>query len=164
MIGLLEQHIEERAADTVEGTRLPVLHAASGVTFPALTNSANRGSLQQQPSWVYINSLKESSQRAMLGALRSILQLLYPMQPIRDEDIFSYPWETLRYEQASVILAELKDRYSYTSANARLSALRGVLKQAWLLRLIPLDEYLRAVQIRDIPVNSTPGVRQIEHE
>lgn len=148
MIGLIEQGIEKRAAVSGEEPRLPVTHAASGVMFPALTPSGRRGPLQEQPSWLYIHSIKkESSRRAMLGALRSILLLIYPAQQIRDEDIFSYPWEALRGEHTSVVLAELKARYSGTSAKARLSALRGVLKQAWLLRLVNTGEYLRAVSI-----------------
>lgn len=54
------------------------------------------------------------------------------------------------------------------TANQSLAALRGVLRVAWELELIPTDDYFRARSIKDIPGDAQPagrclGPRELEH-
>ena len=146
--------------DKEEQLHIPLVR---GVPFPPLALPGKGGPLERQPAWVYVHSLRESSRSTMQSNLRSILHLMFPGQPIREEDIYYFPWEALRHEQTSVMLAELQDRYACTSANALISALRGVLKAAWLLKLMGIQEYMRAVSIKGIRRESAgPRGRQAE--
>ena len=43
------------------------------------------------------------------------------------------PWGQLGYQHAAALRAALADRYAPATANKFLSALRGVLKEAWRL-------------------------------
>ena len=61
--------------------------------------------------------------------------------------IATFPWGELRYQHTAALRASLWDRYAPATANKILAAVRGVLREAWRLRLIPADEYQRAIDV-----------------
>lgn len=64
--------------------------------------------------------------------------------------VLSFPWAELRYQHTAALRSALWDRYAPSTANKILAAVRGVLREAWRLRLIGADDYQRAVDVRVI--------------
>jgi site-specific recombinase XerD len=73
----------------------------------------------------------------------------------------SLPWAALRYQHTAAIRAALLDGYKPNTANRMLAALRGVLKQAWLLGLVSADDYQRAIQLAPITGETLPAGREL---
>ena len=61
-----------------------------------------------------------------------------------------FPWWHLRAEHTKAVRAQLSGRYRFSTANKMLSALRGVLREAWELGLMDTDAYHRATAIRAV--------------
>ena len=61
-----------------------------------------------------------------------------------------FPWWHLRAEHTKAVRAQLSGRYRFSTANKMLSALRGVLREAWELGLMETDAYHRAAAIRAV--------------
>ncbi|MDP4501051.1 tyrosine-type recombinase/integrase [Nonomuraea turcica] len=124
----------------------------------------------RNPYRAYIDSLpREESKRTMAGCLRRLADIM-DYDPNRPEDV---PWEHLRYEYTTRIRAILAEQtttrngetvpWSPSSINKHLSALRGVLKAAWRLGLIPTDDYHRAIDIPGDKGTRLPAGRSIAH-
>ncbi len=113
-------------------------------------------SLDQNPAAVYLSRLgSEASKRSMAGKLGSIARLAgYP-------DALSCPWAQLRYQHTAAIRAQLSQVYKPATANCMLAALRGVLKEAWQLGLIPVEEYSRAVALKPVKGHTLPKGRAL---
>jgi len=111
------------------------------------------GQLQHSrcPAWVYIKSLRVGdSQRTIRSALRSIVQIIFPDIELQEDTIYRFTWERLRYEHTAVIRSELAARYDFTTANKLITALRQVLRHAWQLELMKVEDYLRASNIKNV--------------
>src|SRR5436190_1365492 len=65
----------------------------------------------KQPARVYLERLAAGSKRAMKQALITLVQLMVSEQIITEEDIYTFPWEVLRFEHTSVLRARLTERY-----------------------------------------------------
>src|SRR5690349_15705295 len=122
------------------------------------------------PAVVYLSTLKSTrSQRTMRDALNAIAELLgVPRQVaprptrwgLREEPVtYMYvAWGLLRYQHTSRILALLlqagdaqgQPKFTAATINLRLSALRGVLKEAWKLGQMTAEEYQRAVAVESV--------------
>lgn len=111
----------------------------------------------RNPYDVYLNSFRNTeSRRAMAGCLDRIALGIVGHH---EGDLPSplgrhFPWGELRYEHTMRIRAELlharnSDGEAAAPAyvNKHLSALRRVLKEAWRLKLMSTDDYMRAVDI-----------------
>ncbi|MDP9351212.1 MAG: site-specific integrase, partial [Chloroflexota bacterium] len=97
----------------------------------------------------------EASKRSMAGKLGSIARLAgYP-------DALSCPWTQLRYQHTAAIRAQLSQAYKPSTANCMLAALRGVLKEAWQLGLMPVEEYSRAVALKSVKGHTLPKGRAL---
>jgi site-specific recombinase XerD len=121
--------------------------------------------LPRCPAWVYVRSLaKGGSQRTMASALRTLVQIIFPDLSLEEDTIYRFPWGQLRYEHTSILRSELADRYDFTTANKHLSALRQVLKHAWLLKLMDVEDYMRAISIKDIRGTKEPSGRLVTGE
>ena len=101
---------------------------------------------QQNPALVYLASLSESSRRTMGEALDTIAAIATGDQL----DAASMPWGQLRYQHTQAIRATLAERYSASTANRHLSALRGVLKDAWRLGYMTAEDYQRAIDLKPV--------------
>ena len=111
--------------------------------------------LSQNPAAVYLARLTSAlSRRTMHGALDKIAAL-------DGKDAFSLDWAALRYQHTLAIRARLAADYAPATANKLLSALRGVLKEAWRLGQISAEDYQRAVDLDNIKAQTLPTGRDL---
>ena len=89
----------------------------------------------------------------MRGALATVTAICLPdiEEPGAPE---AFPWEQIRAEHAKAIRASLAERFKYTTVNKTLSALRGVLGEAWELGLMETEHYHRAAAVRAVKGSS----------
>lgn len=110
--------------------------ALSPVTYPP----------DQNPALVYLASLgSAASRRTMHQALRVVADTVRPGSSIE-----VFPWAALRREHTQAIRARLAEHSGADAANLRLSALRGVLKEAWRLGQMSAEDYQRAVDLKPV--------------
>lgn len=76
-------------------------------------------------------------------------------------DATCLPWHELRYQHTQAIRSALIDRYKPSTANKHLSALRGVLKEAWRLGIMNGDDYHRAVDLDVVRGQTLPAGREL---
>lgn len=112
----------------------------------------------QHPAAVYLASLAPGSRRAMREALDTIARILTGDEATTAVDI---PWHQVRYQHTAAVRAALAERYAHSTANKMLSALRGVLKNAWLLGLMTADDYRHAVAVENVEGSTEPAGRAI---
>lgn len=108
----------------------------------------------QQPNvaMAYIASLpSEQSRRTMLNALNIIAYKLGA------SDAFSCKWEQLRFDHMSALQAWLLQNRKPSTTRKYLAAVRGCLKAAWRLGLLPVDEYLRATDLHVVKGSTKIG-------
>lgn len=114
--------------------------------------------LDQRPSAVYLARLtSDHSKRNMRRHLDSIAALLTGGQV----DSRALAWGALRYQHTQAIRARLMGAYSPATVNVMLSALRGVLKEAWRLGHMSAEDYQRAVDIENVDVETIPAGRDL---
>lgn len=113
--------------------------------------------LDRQPAAVYVARLpsKESRRRTLsdLRAIAKILGFSYPAE---------VPWHQLRYQHVAAIQTALLERFSPTCTRHRMSVLRCVLEQAWLLGLMPSDDYQRARRTGRVGGSRLPAGRALD--
>jgi site-specific recombinase XerD len=114
--------------------------------------------ISEGPVAVYVASLAGGSQSTMAYALESIASLVSGGKA----DARTFPWHTLRHQHTAAIRSKLAERYSASTANKMLSALRGVLKAAWQLGQIEVDDYHRTVDIPAVKGTTLPRGRALE--
>ena len=117
--------------------------------------------LDRHPAAVYLASLaSERSRRVMVQALRAITAVLTGEDP-RQADILLLDWGALRYPHTAAIRSRLMESYSPATVNRLLSALRGVLKEAWRLGYTSAEDYQRAVDVRNVKGETLPAGREL---
>lgn len=110
------------------------------------------------PASVYLARLDVGSRPAQASALRTLAGLAAG-RPVDPRD---YPWHALRYEHTVGLRLALAERYpAAATANRHLSALRGVLKEAWRMGLIDDGSYAHAVDLAAVPGESEPSGRAL---
>jgi integrase len=65
-------------------------------------------------------------------------------------DRWTLRWSALRYQHTQAVRSKLADQYQPATANKMLSALRGVLKEAWRLGQVDAENYYRAVDLPSV--------------
>ena len=105
------------------------------------------------PVTVYLARLAPGSRRTMRGALATVAAICVP-DADHTPDPEAFPWHAFRAEHAKAVRAVLAERFKYTTANKTLSALRGVLREAWELGLMDTEYYHRAVAVRAVKGSS----------
>jgi site-specific recombinase XerD len=104
------------------------------------------------PAVVYLESLSKGSYWAVRHSLETIAEILAG----EGTDPWTFPWEELRYQHTARVRRELVQRYAPATVNKMLSALRGVLKNAWRLGLMDADTYSRAVAVENVRAKVQP--------
>ena len=112
---------------------------------------------ERHPAAVYLARLAPGSQRAMHAALETLAALLSTGR----HTAASLPWGELRYQHTQAARALLAERYAPATANRHLAALRVVLKEAWRLGLIPVEDYQRAVDLGGVKGMTLPRGRAL---
>lgn len=114
-------------------------------------------SLENNPAAVYLATLKQSSRRPQKQALNLIASLLTS----GTADCLTLDWSQVRYQHTAAIRSKLMGGYSPATANRILSALRGVLQQAWLLGQMTAEDYHRAARINSVIGETLPAGREL---
>lgn len=112
--------------------------------------------LERHPAAVYLASVAQGSIRSIRRRLDVVADLLAP-----GADAHSLPWERVRYQHAQAVRTALMERYAPATANAHLSALRGVAREAWRLGLLPADDYQRIADVEDVRGSRLPKGREV---
>jgi len=121
--------------------------ARTGEVFPEVPN----------PAAVYLASLADGPGRA---AMRSTLGQVAIMLGCPSAD--ACPWHALRHRHVVELRTRLVDRYAPAAANKALSAIRGTLRAAWRLGLIPTDDYQRAIDVKTVRGSRLPTGRALD--
>ncbi len=139
------------ALDTIEVQAVPV----EGAALPVLAQAQR---VDQHPAAVYLARLAPSGRRTMLQVLDVIAGLLTG----GTATAHTLPWADLRYAHTQAVRTALAERYSPAGANKGLSALRGVLKEAWRLGLMSAEDYARAVDLERVRGVTLPAGRALD--
>ena len=118
---------------------------------PTLAAQVHRRPPGPNPATVYLARLAPGSRRTMRGALAAVAAICVPDADPAPE---SFPWWSFRAEHAKAVRASLAETYKYTTVNKTLSALRGVLREAWELGMMETEPYHRAVAVRAVKGSS----------
>ncbi|MFI6900315.1 tyrosine-type recombinase/integrase [Nonomuraea sp. NPDC050394] len=121
----------------------------------------------RNPYRSYLDNLRSpGSKTAMSGCLDRLARIIRG-KPLDDRAVTGedFPWHVLRYEHTTRLRAEiLKQGWSAAYINKHLVALRRVLKEAWRLRLLPAEEYQRAIDLEQEKASTLPAGRHIPSE
>jgi integrase len=110
------------------------------------------------PVHAYLNSLSPLSAHTMASALESILRLA----PNLTQDLYRFPWASLRVQHVQAIRAALANSgLAYTTVNLRLAALKGVLFQAHLLDYISPEDWARIKAVKLVRGQRLPAGRAL---
>lgn len=117
--------------------------------------------LDRHPAAIYLAGLTSPrSRRVMEQALRSVVSILMDID-MADANIMRIDWGALRYPHTAAIRAQLAEDYAPATANRTLSALRGVLKEAWRLGYMTAEDYQRAIDIKNVRGDTVPAGREL---
>jgi site-specific recombinase XerD len=119
------------------------------------------------PAAVYLASLTSTQSRyTMTNALRTVVAVAAKrdVQQVNITAMLAFNWGHLRYQHTAAIRAQLAERYAPSNANRIISALRGVLKEAWRLGYMTAEEYQRATDIRTVKAHLLPKGRDLESD
>jgi site-specific recombinase XerD len=87
----------------------------------------------------------------MLSALHAVARILEPQA-----DAFTLPWTKLRRQHVQALRARLIERYSPRSVNRSLSAVRGVLREAWRMGQLKAETYMQAIDVKSMAHSTMP--------
>lgn len=114
--------------------------------------------VDRNPAAVYVASLGEGSRTTMRTSLQTIARMVDPTS-----DWLSFPWPSLRYRHTAAIRSKLAESYSFATANRHIAALRGVLKECWRLGLMPVEDYHRAIDLKQVPGQKAKSAEKGRH-
>lgn len=110
----------------------------------------------QNPVITYLGGLSQSGRVTMLQALNNISDM------VSGQEAYSFPWHELRYQHTQAIKQRLLERgYKPATVNKHLCALRGVLKQCWLLGYITAEDYHKAAAVQGAKGETLPAGREL---
>jgi site-specific recombinase XerD len=107
----------------------------------------------ENPYWVYLARFRGESERTMRRCLDRIAAIILSRSPADPEHDLGeqIPWEQIRYAHVARLRSEFAVQWqSPSSANKHLSALRGVLHEAWRLGLMTAEDYQRAIDVENV--------------
>jgi len=110
------------------------------------------------PAQLYMDNLSAGSQ-GMRQSLEAIATILDP-----HENADTFPWHQVTYRESMTVRLALTKRYKPSTVNKMLSALRGVLKQAWRLGLFDADAYHRAADVENVRASTLLSGRALPVE
>ncbi|HUY98395.1 MAG TPA: hypothetical protein VMW47_12405 [Verrucomicrobiae bacterium] len=97
----------------------------------------------RDPLAAYLGMLRPSSQRSQLEALEVIAQVVTQGACSAG----TLPWEHWRARHTEMVVGWLGRKYRPATVERHLGALRGVLREAWCLRLMDAEAYYRAAHL-----------------
>lgn len=115
----------------------------------------------RSPAASFLAQLRPSGRRTQLGALRRAARLLCgaPVEPT------ACPWHLVRYEHVVAVRAVLAAAgHAPSYVNAHLTALRGVLREAWRLGWIDANTFHVATDVPNVSGSRLPAGRMLSAE
>lgn len=106
---------------------------------------------------IYLATLGPGSRASMRSALAKIAFVASGGRA----DASSFPWAELRHTHVTMLRAALAETLAPRTVNRHLSALRGVLREAWRLGAIDTDAYHRAIAVGGVRGTSVPAGRDV---
>lgn len=113
----------------------------------------------QHPVAVYLARLASGSRRTVLGRLDTLAALVS-----EELSAQTLPWHLLRYQHTQALRAKVAEKYAPATANAMLSALRGVLKEAWRLGHLSSEDHARATDLGIVRGERLSRARALDEE
>ena len=124
----------------------------TSLAFNLKTTSPHKG---QNPAAVYLASLAPSGRRAMKGRLKSVAEMF-------GGTVEEIPWHEIRYQHVEAIRSRLMESdLSPSTINATLYAIRGTVKSAFNLELLPADAYERIRNVKSVKGSRLPPGRAL---
>ena len=123
---------------------------------PALPPATEPLPMDRHPAAVYLASLADGPGRA---SMRSTLATAAAML---GSTIEACPWQSLRFAHVAALRSAFAERFAPATANKYLSAIRQVMRQAWLLGLMDSDDYHRAAAVRNVKGSRLPTGRALD--
>jgi site-specific recombinase XerD len=115
-------------------------------------HAAELAAAGSSPATMYLVRLGDGSRRTMRAALGRLVVLAG-----YDAEIEEFPWHRLRYQHTQRLRALLQqppasgaEPPAAATVNKHLSALRGILREAWRLGLLGGEDYQRAVDVANL--------------
>jgi integrase/recombinase XerD len=100
----------------------------------------------------YLSSLpSEVSRYTMENALKQVVHLLGA------DDIWSYPFELLKYQDLAAIQARLMQDHAPASVRHYLTAVKGCIHAAYVLGLMSVEDYVRSKELKGVRGDSRSG-------
>ncbi len=81
---------------------------------------------------------------------------------LEGETLQTFPWGDLRHAHVLAYRDFLIDHLKPKTTNRYLSAVRGVMRQAWMLDILPADEWARIREIKMIQGSTLPAGRELQ--
>lgn len=117
---------------------------------------------ETNPAAVYLARLGSKSRRVQANALERIVSTLKPGTKAAIVDVLSFPWGEMRYQYVQAVMTELRESsLAATTVNRTLSALKGVLQEAWRLGLMNSEDYHRAIDVKSVKSTRLPAGRAL---
>ena len=124
--------------------------------LPALPPATEPLLMDRHPAAVYLASLADGPGRAsMRSTLANVAAML-------GTTIEACPWHALRFAHVAALRAALAERFAPATTNKYLSAIRQVMRQAWLLGLMAGEDYQRGAAVRNVKGSRLPTGRALE--
>jgi site-specific recombinase XerD len=127
-------------------------HLSGSDTIPVDHNLQSRGRLlvlpppsSPNPVDAYLSRLAASSAKTMSKLLSRIAAVIAPHLGIA-----TVRWHLLRYSDTLEIHRRLTEMYAPATCRLALSALRGVLREAWRLGQLPREDFERAIDLPSV--------------
>jgi site-specific recombinase XerD len=127
------------------------------VTSPSNLIVSNPTALDQNPAAVYLAGLANDKARRVQAQALSVVAEILTGSP----DYLSCNWAALNYSYLQAVRARLAERYAAATANRTISAIRGVLKAAFLLGQMAADTYQKAIMIKNVTGQTLPAGREL---
>lgn len=113
----------------------------------------------RHPAKVYVRGLQsEESRRTMKGTLQRAAGILSAGRA----DAETLPWHRVRYQHVKALRSILAEEYAPSTVNKYMSAVRGVLREAWRLGYIDAETYQRAADVGNLKAERLPEGRRLE--
>jgi site-specific recombinase XerD len=107
---------------------------------------------EENPVAVYLASLARDSRPAMISGLKVLADMVS-----KGAGLYQLPWHELRFKHTQALRAVLiEQEYAPRTVNRMLSSMRGVLKAAWKLEQMSTDDYMRAIDLKQVKTQGLP--------
>ena len=111
----------------------------------------------RNPALVYLARLATGSRPTMADALNTIAGMLTGGRVAATE----INWSTITYAEAQAVRTRLAEELAPATANKILSALRGVVREAWRLGQIDGETYYRIKDVESVKGRTLPSGRAL---